>query len=54
MKRMNFLGAIPCLILIVGATANASFGQDYSKASERKWRADVGRLTREIKQSDRF
>lgn len=49
MKRLNFFGAILCAILIVGSMAKASFGQDFSKASERKLRADVGRLTREIK-----
>ena len=49
MQRMNFFGAILCAILIGGAVGNASFGQDYSKASERKLRADVARFTSEVK-----
>ncbi len=40
------------LILIVGAAGSVNFGQD-SKESNRKLRGDVGRLTREVKRSER-
>ncbi len=52
-KRMRqTIGKMLSLILIVGATGSVNFGQD-SKASDRKLRGDVGRLTREVKRSER-
>ncbi len=52
MRNTNFIGKLLSLILIVGATGSVNFGQD-SKASNRKLRGDVGRLTREVKRSER-
>jgi len=48
----NFSGEILWLILIVGAAGSVNFAQD-SKASNRKLRGDVERLTREVKRSER-
>lgn len=51
-RTRQTIGKMLSLILIVGATGSVNFGQD-SKASDRKLRGDVGRLTCEVKRSER-
>jgi len=53
MRKTNFIGKLLSLILIISAMGNVNFGQENSKASERKLRGDVEQLTREVKQSER-
>ena len=53
MRRLNFTGKFLSLLLIVAAAGGVNFAQQDSKASNRKLRGDVRRLTREVKASER-
>jgi len=53
MRRLNFTGKFLSLLLIIAAAGGVNFAQQDSKASNRKLRGDVRRLTREVKASER-